>query len=278
METGPTPEVVPYDIGALLVSAFLAAKRSGKSDWRRMKIAVLKNRMLQLSKGKFKESFHGVHSFRQVLEKLHEKVTIEGDVAVLTEPAGGTPVDHPVEAPTETGIGNPPDLGSAKVRIRPDLWQAVIDYSSGAIFAWDTEGQRARRSQKGDTHILPTVKREEFGAWRLEFAKEQGEEANLSRWMNGRGSMAELPFRLRGPWSGFLRLRVEQRLKDWFTTNELVSPSITEVMPANPNLVPSRDEDLREMVLACVKAMTPEELERLFLPAAAMLRARQRGQ
>lgn len=60
METAmaqPTPP--PYDLEALVILAFRTARDRGRPNWVRMNLAVLKNRLLQLSHLAFKESFHG---------------------------------------------------------------------------------------------------------------------------------------------------------------------------------------------------------------------------
>lgn len=268
----------PYEIDALVVSAFLAARRSGRTDWRRMKIAVFKNRLLQLSKGKFDESNHGVRTFREMLESLHHKVSIEGDEVVLKEApgtdSGQAPSPTQLPAPVDQDPSGTGPSVSNKERIRRDLWQAAVDYSSDTTYAWDPETLRARPRREGDLLVLPTVSPGEYQAWRTEFGAEHGAE-KLARWTSGRGSMKELPMSLRGAWSSFLRSNVQQRLTTWFANNNLQAPEIVEVVPV-PSPSTTNEDALREFVLSCVKLMTVEELERLPIPALASLRVRAR--
>ena len=100
-----------------------------------MRIAVLKNRLLQMSDRKFDERKHGAHSFREMLGQYPHILRIDS-------------------ADVELSAGK--KMPDAKQRVRADLWRAVMDYSSGRRYAWDTVQQCARPAEAGDTLIIPT--------------------------------------------------------------------------------------------------------------------------
>ena len=53
----------------LLEKAFVSARDSGKRGWNRMTIAVLKNRLLQLTNRTFTESTFGAKSLLELLSR-----------------------------------------------------------------------------------------------------------------------------------------------------------------------------------------------------------------
>ena len=66
------------DSRALIRDAFEKAKASGSPDWHRMTVAVLKNRILDLTQGLFKESDHGATTFQDFVRQ-------HGDILELDE-------------------------------------------------------------------------------------------------------------------------------------------------------------------------------------------------
>ena len=278
-----SPTTQSYDLDSLVVQAFLVAKRRGKPEWRRMKVAVLKNRLLQLSRNAFRESAHGSSSFRQfVQEHLGHKVDLQGDEVVLREepesaaPQGADAPSPPVSDPRATAPV--PPSTATKLRVRRDLWQSLVDYSSGIRYAWDPELKQARVGRDGDRLFMPTLEAQEYGEWRKQFATEQSAATDLARWVSGRGGMKELPFRFRGEWSAFLRGKIEERLSGWFAANAIEAPAIIEQAPAiQPAASPGKESALRKLVMNCVRVMTEDELSRVPLSAATILRARALG-
>src|SRR5262245_29507279 len=109
----------------LVRRAFDRARSSGKEDWHRMTVPVLKNRLLLVTEGTFRESDFGAVSFRDFLKRL---------------PGGVVPLDESQNpAVVQLVTDEIPHRGEHRPffpRIRPDLWRAVLDYSSGRRYSW----------------------------------------------------------------------------------------------------------------------------------------------
>lgn len=263
---------MPQDPRPLIKQAFDMARRSGK-DGRRMSLAVLKNRMLQLTRKQFQEVDYGATSFLALLQSVPDTVRIDATHPVTIELISIPGGDHEIEAPT---------LESK--RIREDLWRAALDYSSGVRYLWDGVDGVARIAAEGEEgRILPSATREELALWRKEFVEQNAnseftddERDRLRRWCDEAQSTYFLPGKLRGPWNGELKRRVRGRLEAWFLAQGLAVPSdlVVSTQPRVSEIVKESVEDLRNLVLRCVRAMTHEELRALSLPPAAVLRAR----
>jgi hypothetical protein len=250
-----------YQIEHLIVTAFRTARDRGKPDWRRMTIAVLKNRLLQLSHGVFHERNHGALSFREFLSSYSHILRIEDDNVELIEPE----MTEGIMADTD-----------AMHRIRPDLWQAVVDFSSGKKYAWDVSQERAREARPEDTLLLPTLRREEMTGWRDKFVSTHGSKPALQRWRDESLGTKALPSELQGKWNGFVREKVVDRLRHWFSSHGLSAPTLVQGMK-NKTEHETSTEQLRSTIAACVAVMTEEELAEIRLPPAAVLRARLTG-
>lgn len=261
------------DLKDLIRSAFEQARASGKADWRRMSIAVLKNRMLELTDRKFSERQYGARTFRDLVAGAVDVVrldtTVYPAVAELLEPTGESVAAGPGPEPART---------RPWTRVRSDLWNAMMDTPSGRRFVWDAKEEIARESASidpPDIPILPTVSAEEMAAWRAEFAKkyelDPAAAEKLAVWQKHRLSSTVLPPAIRGEWLTDLKRRVENRLRTWFRDQKIVEP---------PDLLTGKTDDrgslqaLREVVTECVAVMTERELSELNLPASAILRAR----
>ena len=107
----------------LILGAFQQARASGKSDWVQMTTAALKSRMLSLTNQRFREEDYGVGTLTEFILRHSDLVSLD------------TSVTHPIvkllNAGQDSGrtISRPDE--SRLVRIRSDLWQAVLDRSSG---------------------------------------------------------------------------------------------------------------------------------------------------
>jgi hypothetical protein len=255
--------------GAELVKrAFDAARVSGKDNWHRMTVPVLKNRILMVTGGKFREADFGASSFRDFISRLPAGLlsldeTESPAVAVLTE--------------KEAQHGAP---GTSFARVRSDLWRAVLDYSSGHRYAWDASRREARVAAPDESApILPTVTADGFREWRVAFAKTQSEGVTgsdgmrLKRWTDESLPTAFLPTRLRPLWNAELKRCVETTLQEWFKKNA-IEPPIDLVTVDAPPITHDAAQNLRQFVLDCVRAMSARELAELPIPAAAALRAR----
>jgi hypothetical protein len=257
-----------YDLRASIITAFGMARAKGRPDWRKMSAAVLKNRLLLVTKKAFDERLHNVTSFRELLAQ-------QADLVRFVE-ADGMWELLPSNEPTVGVLETAPDKGT---RIRPDLWKAVMDFSSGHRYVWDAKEQCAAVAGEDqvDANFLPTMTREEFAGWRNEFAKEQPPSETLQRWCVDFRSR-ELPLVLVGQWNGFVKSHVASRLENWFREHELQVPQVFVVRAST--LPPESHGDdsasiLRDLLHACINVMTAAELEDLRLSPAVIVRSNQ---
>ena len=247
-------------VNELVAAAFHMARAKGKPDWRRMTLAVLKNRILQIKRGQFREQDYGAPSFRDLLMGC-PVLRLDGAYA---EFLGEEPPEQVPAAPVRL----------ERTRIRPDLWRAILDFSSGRRYAWDSRQQVAREATADDEQIFPTVTREEFAQWRNEFATRHSGDEAVARWRDESLGTKDLPRHLQGEWNGTIKAKATLRLSEWFTAHGMDLSSTVGPLPQ------SRDgqvEDLRGTVIACVSVMTGTELAELKLPPAAVLRAKNAG-
>jgi hypothetical protein len=266
------------DGARLIREAFAAARASGRDDWDRMTIAVLKNRILALTQRSFDESAWGASSFREFVAQYPSVVEIDADlrparVRLLAElDEGMSPLSPAMRA---VGPGR---------RVRPDLWEATLDYSSGKTYVWD-EGRAVPVSTETAAEAaqqpqLPTVSSEILSEWREEFTK--GAEAAgaspttlaaLEAWRLQGLPDRTLPTPVRRRWNGELKRHIVERLESWFEQHALTPPHDLVSIDA-PRQTADANDELRQLVIRCVRGMTREELEELRLPPVALLRIR----
>lgn len=282
---------------ALVRAAFEQARVRGKQDWNEMTTAVLKNRLLNLTRGQFSEDRYGSPAFIQLVRSIPDLVTViseqpphhlrlvspasPGDGSPELSPAAASEGDRPLTAP---GIS---DDELARLRVRNDLWHAIIDYSAGKPYVYDL-GRRVARPWTPDDIALPqfpTVLRDTVASWRRDFV-ESLEPATRSKfgdgltiWAEGRGRQADLPGSLRGAWGDFLKRKVVQKLLEWFQSQGIQPPE-DMLTPAESRTGPAagaigevvETQRLRDAIIAAVRAMTHDELSQLALPSSAWLR------
>lgn len=269
------------DGARLVLAAFAEARDSGREDWRRMTVAVLKNRILRLTGGSFTEATWGAETFREFVERYPDVVSIDASTQPPTAELLGDLPDH-LELPSWSP-SLPESVQRSDRRVRSDLWDAVLDYSGGRAYVWDADEAVAvpieELSKDDPRPRLPTVDRETLALWRRQFAEKHLEDvpadlaATISAWRDeGRTSHA-LPTPVRRAWNGELKARVVERLDKWFRENGIAPPSpvVRTTGPANAK---GDTEALRDMVIRCVKVMTRSELDELRLPPSVLLRAR----
>jgi hypothetical protein len=252
----------------LIKKAFEASGRPGHAATA-MTIAVLKNRMLQLSDRVFDEKVLGFESFIEFLAAHADLVEVDRSTRPATVRLMGAP--EPADAAT---------AGPPSTRIRPDLWQAIMDYSSGTTYVWDAAAGVARPRGEGDSKasVLPTTTPSEIHEVRAQFeahhraASTEPERTRLANWAANDLSTDALPPRLRGPWNAAQKALVRSKLHDWFETRGLQEPGNVEQHVERP--ARRKSDELRDWVHAVVDAMTDDEFRALQLPANATLRAR----
>lgn len=264
-----------HERGAELIrAAFERARQSGNPTWQSMTVAVLKNRLLDLTARDFDESSWEAESFRDFLAQFGDVIELDTathppHVRLLAEAADTRPAE-PSRRPL-------PDLGPHR-RIRRDLWEAILDYSD-TRYAWD--GQRAvplkEDASAEGVKLLPSLTREEFKTWRKEFVQRQCEKNSavgprLYDWLEREQPLTALPQALRISWVVELKRRVLERLDTWFEGNGEPLPPDAIVGDEPPLSSPAVGTSvLRERILAAVQKMSQDELEALQLPARVLL-------
>lgn len=262
----PTTDASTLDtFRALVTSAFEAARESGRSDWQVMTVGVLKNRILQATAREFDERSFGAASFSGLLRQVPDLVELDDTarppVARLLAPSSSA-------TPAGSVVGGG--------RLRPDLWDAVLDYSSGEVYVWD--GLQAVKVAPGEAAgkpQMPTIKAEVMADWRRGFAKAHPDR-DLAEWVErGLGTMA-LPPDLRRPWNLTLKSKVVDILAPWFEQQGLSLPAnASSDASTRPSAKESQEaEELRRFLLRCVAVMKPGELKAMQVPASVALRAK----
>ena len=254
----------------LVERAFGLARQSGKLEWWSMAIPVLKNRLLLLTNKTFREADFGATSFRDFLNKIPDTVRVDDN-----SPPGFVILRSAAPERYERSSQS----AFRGERIRPDLWRAVLDYSSGRKYLWDTSRHSVSLSTSDEGGlVLPTVSLAELDDWRKEFVdshKPADEEASrlVEEWRKGRLPTVRLPAQLRPVWNNYLKRKIEQRLQNWFESKSIEAPEIKEER-AEPILAGSQVEALREFVLACIRIMSKQELLELRISPMTAMRAR----
>lgn len=276
----------------LVRSAFEQAQRS-KQDWEEMTSAVLKNRLLSITKGQFSQDRYGSPSFIHLVRRVPDLLEVLDDsppfhLRIRSPAETGTPSLPKEEIPTEAGNPFASTLKGdlRQVRIRDDLWHAIMDYSSHATYVLDPDTGLARANRSTDYGLpnLPTVSREDVASWRSEFiqtlealtttrfSEELGEWARTAR-------QSDLPSSIRGLWAEFNKRKVIDKLLEWFKEREQAPPK-DMIFATDGRDVPSsrtinevvETRRLRDLVIRAVKAMTHDELSQVPLPASVILR------
>ena len=247
----------------LLQRAFAKAKESGRPDWYRMSVAVLKNRILDLTERAFREADYGALTFQ-------EFVRAHGDILELDEST--TP---PVAVLKGVSSESRPGSGLGSPRIRSDLWRAVLDFSSLKRYVWDPVHNVAEPATSGVSGPeIPTITADTFNQWKRAFVRSADDATpkdRLTEWAEKPLPANFLPPRLRHRWNGHLKTEVQNHLQVWFKQQNLQPPSnLLEIQ--NRSGISPRSEDLRKRLIACLRSMTTEELERVQIPASVLLR------
>ena len=259
---------MPPDSQELVRRAFEKAKETGRPDWYRMSVAVLKNRLLDLTDREFRESDYGAATFLEFVRTqsaiLDIDVSYTPPMATFKEavPAGAEPI-------------------SSRTRIRSDLWWAALDFSGGQNYVWDLSNRTARRESEATKPgpIIPTLTEERFSDWKRDFAGTVGDDERddrIDQWTGQRLPATVLPLHVRHRWNEYLKKNVHAHLMAWFEDQNL-SPPEDLLQTPGPDAAAvqlGRSEELRRRLIACVRVMTPEELERVQIPSSVLLRTK----
>jgi hypothetical protein len=255
------------DAKALVIAAFESARKAKKPDWYRMNSSVLKNRILAARKS-FDLRDYGVESFPEFIRLCEDIVVYDPSTrppSVMFKQDQATPERQ-----------QPP---RGQWRVRPDLWTAAIDYSSGRKYVWDKGLEAAREATDGDDQelVISPVTQEDVKAWRESFCDQVAAGVDpdvrerLDHWRNDL-QQKTVPHSLFVQWNEFQKQRVMSHVGDWFRRRQMsVPPDIRHDVVGG--VVPTNVTALRRMIVRVVHAMTQRELEDLKLPAAAVHRA-----
>jgi hypothetical protein len=207
------------EVLGLIEQAFAQAERKQGGTVRSMTLAVLNNRLLNITNRQFKPSTYGAANLLELLESLSPELAVSGSRQNLTverKHSSGTQQQHTAE------VMNAPMVIEGG-RVRKDLWLAVVDYSSGRRYIWDDKQGLAREATREDSQpTFPTLTADEMHGWRGEFL--QAVSANLNsadlalatRWQEQRLPTGSLPLSLQQRWNSELTRRVRQRLHSFF--------------------------------------------------------------
>jgi len=255
----------------LLIAAFEQAQRSGKANWYEMTTAVLKNRLLLLTGGEFDERQYGVQGIAAFAEMFPDTVAVDRN----------RPYPLVVLRGHESSEPEPTAPRTASFRLRPDLWDAVFDFSKPEGYVWDApRSQAVPRSTGADGPILPTLTPPELDAWREEFAigHQEGLDESaldqLENWRVHRLPTRSLPQPLQLLWNQAMKEKAAARLRSWFAGQGIPAGAdlLMERVVQTTQPTSTETETLRRLVQACVARMSSEELRALALPASAVVR------
>ena len=270
----PSHSDVP-DGSELILSAFQQARASGKLDWYQMTTATLKSRMLSLTDRTFREDNYGVDTLTEFIQRHGDLVSLD------------TSVPHPIVkllnlGQDPVGASSRPDT-DRPVRIRSDLWKAVLDRSSDETYSWDPDTAKVTTGQPLDRDlVLPTIDENTDRKWRQDFIESATREFEvtasdnhqLMSWRNNLLPTYRLPSHLIPRWNRFLTSQVVTRLSNWFEKVGLEPPKdIYSTGVSRARRADVDTERLRQLVLNVVLEMTGQELSNLVLPPRAILRA-----
>ena len=262
----------------LIVRAFQEAHHSGKPQWRKMTIAVLKNRLLDLTGRDFDEASYGASSFMDLVLRYPDMLQVDDSVF--------PPVVELYGAEGDRLSSTDDDHKTTYYHIRSDLWRAVLDYSSGMKYVWDFDKNQARPSQGSElSPVIDTTTADIQRLWRQQFLDEVKQPLNLSltemresdEWLQLQLGTSHLPARLIPRWNRFFRDKVLDHLRSWFSGAGIAVPDdMVSSARSRKGSSPSETENLRELVISVAHEMTHDELSELKLPSEAVLRATKR--
>ena len=239
-----------------------------------MTVAVLKNRLLNITDRTFDEARWGATNMRDFVSALDRVVTVDTSWPTTVHLNEGVEVGA-----FEAVAAAEPARRRGDWSVRADLWEAVIDCVSGDVYVWEEGSVRAHPEDDVPSAfpILPTVTSAELAGWRDAFAEEAGAatdgetRAQLEHWRSTGTSSQSLPPRYRNQWYGVLKRHVRARLEEWFATHSIEPPADWIVATTNAVEKPDNDtEHLRAVMLRAVRLMTRDELDGLTLPISVV--------
>ncbi len=211
----------------LIDAAFTQAAQRQNRPVRGMALAVLNNRLLSLTQRRFDPTHYGAPTIRALMEMLVPDIRVEKgrNDWWITRLDASPPVPAPSDAIAEPSHSLPTDISTQRGRVREDLWEAIVDYTSRIRYVWDFSLGRARPEEPGDSlPVFPTLTSKEMDRWREEFIQDHqvdlsGSDLALTlRWREQGLGTHQLPLPLQSRWTKSLSRRVRQRLHHFFST------------------------------------------------------------
>ena len=256
----------------LVLAAFRTAAQQQKPEWYRMQGCVLKNRLLNQTNRSFDERDYGADNFSALIQRFDALLEVDHSV---------TPYLVELRESFRSGIEAEElaETTERTERIRADLWHAIVDYSSGRNWVWDKARGLAVDEQSADVAAdalrIPTLNESDLQQWRTTFADSASEQVteveleDLGNWMRASLGTDALPRRLRGPWNGWMKRQVRQRLLAFFEEHEIEPPNDL-LASQEPRQLPV---ELRSYISRCIALMNEDELRELRIPADVAMRA-----
>ena len=220
----------------------------------------------------FDEAEYGASNFTAFVLKNKDVLLLDrSSFPPLVELVGATPRPQPYDDDTHVNEG---------YRIRPDIWKAALDYSSGTQYVWDVDSRQAIPAQGRDgEQIISTITESVQREWREAFRTKikdttTADEADqIELWIDKHLGASHLPDRLEKRWIDCFRDRVRNHLSQWFSDADLPLPEdLIARFQRKSSIISRETEALREFVLSVVRTMTHDELSGLMLQASAVLR------
>jgi hypothetical protein len=226
---------------SLVVAAFRQAQKKWKIGGSSMSVAVLNNRLLQLTDRKFDPKDFGAQDLRALLATLapeirvlHDEQGFKIELADVAQLGTIGSLDRRREGSQGSATNLTTEMLAGSGRIRPDLWLSIVDYASGRTYVWDEQQGKARPAIANDLQRpLPTLTPAELTEWRQSFidayksSLEGADLANALRWQEQGLPTLHLPANLQQRWNKDLTRRVRQRLHAFFSLKKsIVIPSV----------------------------------------------------
>ena len=120
---------------------------------------------------------------------------------------------------------------------------------------------------------MPTITVVDFTKWKRAFADSVDDTAKddlFNDWVEKLRPTKLLAPRVRHRWNNYLKEEVEKHLRGWFEEQNLPLPP--DLVKSQEGVVRSPDDELRRRLIACVRAMTTEELKTVQIPSSVLLR------
>jgi hypothetical protein len=270
------------ELRQLILSAFEEARDSGKSDWESMRSAVLKNRLLQLTNREFSETRYGGGSMVAVALRvpgLLELATTQPAVLRLADPSAIS-AERTRSAETRLSTDHP---RWNDVRIRQDLWRAVVTPRVESSYVWDATLGQAREATVLDAPepFLPTIDANELEDLRQSFREERVDDPDvkerLATWVVD--PTQRIPKRIQIEWRNYLKSIAATRIQQWFQLHDVPAP-VDLIQYASAGDLPTttdvvRTRTLKAALQRALQLMSEEELKQVLLPATVLMRYEQ---